>query len=256
MEWIPCTERLPEKSGCYLVTRKFSSLFSLLDDVFIVNYSELIGVCVDTKIWWIGSPETPGFEELDDVVAWMPLPEPYKTDTESYETFTELYKIFTENEKVCKGCHYNDGGVHAECIVCDNGDKRKEDDSTVPAHWIDQGHKVFKCSNCGNYLDFRGVNAGRGTANYCPNCGAKMWNIWTRKPQKGKAMFFKKTSKQKLTKREEEIRDYIVNEYGEALYVAETHNTPETLAREDEASKILEKILDILGYKEEKMSDE
>lgn len=49
-----------------------------------------------------------------------------------------------------------------------------EDNSTVPAHWIDQGHKIFKCSNCGNYLDFGGVNAGRGTANYCPNCGAKM----------------------------------------------------------------------------------
>lgn len=23
-------------------------------------------------------------------------------------------------------------------------------------------------------LDFRGVNAGRGSANYCPNCGARM----------------------------------------------------------------------------------
>lgn len=34
--------------------------------------------------------------------------------------------------------------------------------------------KVFKCSVCGNYLDFDGVNVGRGSANYCPNCGAKM----------------------------------------------------------------------------------
>ena len=226
MEWIPCTEKLPEKSGRYLVTRKFSSLSSLLDDVFIVNYSELIGVCVDTKIWWIGTPGTPYFEELDDVVAWMPLPDPYKTYTESYKAFTELYKIFTENKKVCNGCHYNDGGVHAECIVCDKAENREEfgyeDDSTVPAHWIDQGHKIFKCSNCGNYLDFRGVNAGRGTANYCPNCGAKMWNILTRKPQK-------------LTKREEEIRDYIVNEYGEAL---------------------LERYLIFLDTEEENMSDE
>ena len=32
----------------------------------------------------------------------------------------------------------------------------------------------FKCSVCGNFLDFRGVNAGRGDANYCPNCGASM----------------------------------------------------------------------------------
>lgn len=34
--------------------------------------------------------------------------------------------------------------------------------------------RTFKCSVCGNYLDFDGVNAGRGSANFCPNCGAKM----------------------------------------------------------------------------------
>ena len=33
MEWIPCTERLPEKSGQYLVTRKFNALSSLWDKV-------------------------------------------------------------------------------------------------------------------------------------------------------------------------------------------------------------------------------
>ena len=32
----------------------------------------------------------------------------------------------------------------------------------------------FKCSKCGNILDFDGVNCGRGDANFCPNCGAKM----------------------------------------------------------------------------------
>lgn len=30
------------------------------------------------------------------------------------------------------------------------------------------------CSECGNTLDFAGLNAGRGDANFCPNCGAKM----------------------------------------------------------------------------------
>ena len=34
--------------------------------------------------------------------------------------------------------------------------------------------RLYKCSECGNYLDFSGVNGGRGKANYCPNCGAKM----------------------------------------------------------------------------------
>lgn len=46
--------------------------------------------------------------------------------------------------------------------------------SVVHAYWIDQKHGVYKCSNCRNYLDFRGVNADRGDANYCPNCGAEM----------------------------------------------------------------------------------
>lgn len=41
--WIPCTERLPEKSGRYLVTRKFNALFSLWDKVCIANYSDLMG---------------------------------------------------------------------------------------------------------------------------------------------------------------------------------------------------------------------
>lgn len=34
--------------------------------------------------------------------------------------------------------------------------------------------RAHKCSICGHYLDFDGVNAGRGDANYCPNCGASM----------------------------------------------------------------------------------
>ena len=34
--------------------------------------------------------------------------------------------------------------------------------------------RVYKCSICGNLLDFEGVNGGRGDANFCPNCGAVM----------------------------------------------------------------------------------
>ena len=34
--------------------------------------------------------------------------------------------------------------------------------------------RVYKCNQCRNYLDFDGVNAGRGSANYCPNCGCRM----------------------------------------------------------------------------------
>lgn len=39
--------------------------------------------------------------------------------------------------------------------------------------------RVYRCNQCGNFLDFDGVNVGRGDANFCPNCGAKMHEaIW------------------------------------------------------------------------------
>ena len=46
----------------------------------------------------------------------------------------------------------------------------------VHGRWIKVGvwGRVYKCNQCGNFLDFDGVNAGRGSANFCPNCMAKM----------------------------------------------------------------------------------
>lgn len=47
-------------------------------------------------------------------------------------------------------------------------------------HWIlHKNGLILKdiwgtCSVCGNILRFENVNAGRGDANYCPNCGARM----------------------------------------------------------------------------------
>lgn len=47
----------------------------------------------------------------------------------------------------------------------------------IHSNWII--HKGFmyhygECSNCHNRLEFSRLNGGRGDANYCPNCGAKM----------------------------------------------------------------------------------
>ena len=46
-------------------------------------------------------------------------------------------------------------------------------------HWILYDKRFswrtwYKCSECGNYLDFSGVNGGRVEPHFCPNCGAKM----------------------------------------------------------------------------------
>lgn len=59
--WIPCSERVPEDFGDYLVTKKV--------------------------MWWNGEEgnlidfayfDNEGFHKAEDVLAWMPLPEPYE----------------------------------------------------------------------------------------------------------------------------------------------------------------------------------
>lgn len=37
---------------------------------------------------------------------------------------------------------------------------------------IEWSGRFYKCNQCGNMLDFGGVNVGREDANFCPNCGA------------------------------------------------------------------------------------
>ena len=47
-------------------------------------------------------------------------------------------------------------------------------ESASQGYWTKEHGSIYKCSNCRNLLDFDGVNAGRGDANYCPNCGTRM----------------------------------------------------------------------------------
>lgn len=71
-EWIPVTERLPEENGMYLVTRKANypqkCRGKMYQAVTYAYYNTLF------KTW-----NTNGYP---NVVAWRPLPEPYKGDTE------------------------------------------------------------------------------------------------------------------------------------------------------------------------------
>lgn len=78
-QWIPCSERLPEESGRYLVTRGLNACGSLWNRSYIANYSDLMGI-KSKRIWWQGNVGKSDFERLDDVLAWMPLPKPYKEE--------------------------------------------------------------------------------------------------------------------------------------------------------------------------------
>lgn len=44
------------------------------------------------------------------------------------------------------------------------------------AEWIRVGKtgRNYECSACGAFLNMGRFNAGRGSAKYCPNCGARM----------------------------------------------------------------------------------
>ena len=64
--WIPCSERLPEESGLYIVT----NVGRWVEPVGTRYYN----IRADGG-FWSGHPS-------DKVLAWMPLPAPYKEDTE------------------------------------------------------------------------------------------------------------------------------------------------------------------------------
>lgn len=59
-EWIPCSERLPDKDGDYLAT-------CCVCGYVYVGISRYL-ICDDGDIFW----------ELQNVLAWKPLPEPYR----------------------------------------------------------------------------------------------------------------------------------------------------------------------------------
>ena len=82
--WIPISERLPEANGRYLVTRGLNACGSMWNRVYIINYSDLMGLKSE-RIWWDGNVGKSDFKRIDDVVAWMLLPEPYKAESEEEE---------------------------------------------------------------------------------------------------------------------------------------------------------------------------
>lgn len=80
--WIPCSERLPEEDKQeYLVTakalkRNCLDMASFTTDLYSVDKYDFYDRKGEPG-WYFLDSEL-GFVELHDVIAWMPLPEPYK----------------------------------------------------------------------------------------------------------------------------------------------------------------------------------
>ena len=63
--WIPVSEGLPEKSGDYLCTIQSGEHFSIMICIFYSIAKRWIPKC---------------YGNHDNVIAWMPLPDPYKEE--------------------------------------------------------------------------------------------------------------------------------------------------------------------------------
>jgi hypothetical protein len=86
--WISVSERLPEEMGTYLVTLKRLSgeliidMMSFAKDLHKVDEFDFPN---KHKSGWYDYDSEYGYWECTTVIAWMPLPEPYKVESEDKE---------------------------------------------------------------------------------------------------------------------------------------------------------------------------
>ena len=64
-QWIPVSKKLPNKNDYVIVTTKFGVVIEAQFEVCNSGVKE----------WWIDNDNS---FEFDDVVAWMPMPQPYR----------------------------------------------------------------------------------------------------------------------------------------------------------------------------------
>ena len=62
-DWIPCSERLPSEKGWYLITVQGMNRFA-------------------DMVYYYGNSEWAEISSKQKVIAWMPLPKPYREDGE------------------------------------------------------------------------------------------------------------------------------------------------------------------------------
>ena len=79
--WIPVSERLPEENGRYVVY--INAKVPLIQIIpFAKNLHEISLDFTSKKAGWYDYDSEYGFFERTGIEAWMPLPEPYKAESE------------------------------------------------------------------------------------------------------------------------------------------------------------------------------
>ena len=72
--WIPISERLPKTDGVYIVTRRLFDNQIDIEPYYIVDACYFDG----TNTWHNDNRINHNRHYVDDIIAWMPLPQPYE----------------------------------------------------------------------------------------------------------------------------------------------------------------------------------
>jgi hypothetical protein len=84
-KWIPCSERLPEEYGEYLITwitSQSKKPFIAICECEISNLYNFEKNRFDAV--WLLEDYIKAYPDVE-IIAWMPLPEPYKAESEDKE---------------------------------------------------------------------------------------------------------------------------------------------------------------------------
>ena len=137
MDWIPVTERLPEKDGRYLCTIQNKYAPEVVG-VMVCDYWNFVSMHD-----WCPDDETAS----DNVIAWAPLPAPYVEPTdEHYPSWyaEHLEQMPSAQPEIirCKDCKYflEDG----DCF-CENIEQYEHEKSVSPDWFCADGERREQC---------------------------------------------------------------------------------------------------------------
>ena len=75
--WIPCSERLPDNNRQVLV-------YARSVHFVLAKYDEMREADGTYKMQWVTFDAWKPFYKIKEVIAWMPLPEPWEGDTDAH----------------------------------------------------------------------------------------------------------------------------------------------------------------------------
>lgn len=84
-KWIPVSERLPDERKDCIVTFKDGYVDTMCYAPDLYRVDEYDFYAKKGKAGWYDYDSEWGYYSRDDVVAWMPLPEPYDAESEDKE---------------------------------------------------------------------------------------------------------------------------------------------------------------------------